>query len=160
MEWGLLTSGMGKRCLSPSRSGRDREVRHNPNRCAVFKQGGRTELSQALLNQGRSCCSSVGRFGVSAEFSSRSQREDVARSRGNAAPCMDCVFFMKLGAPSFEESQARGCARGLSQYSGTFEACHGVGTVLVVVCPSGGTVVFEFQWWYHAVVGTCISCGY
>ncbi|MQL71009.1 hypothetical protein Taro_003326 [Colocasia esculenta] len=53
---------------------------------------GQTELSQALLDQGRSCC---GRFGVPAWCSMRSQCEDVARSRGNAAPCMDCTFFVK-----------------------------------------------------------------
>ncbi|MQL83842.1 hypothetical protein Taro_016344 [Colocasia esculenta] len=100
MEWSLLTSGMGRRRLSPSRSGHDGEVRRDLNRCAVFKQGGQTELSQALLDQGRSCCSYVGRFGVSTEFSSRSRREDVARSGGNAAPCVDYVFFMKATDPA------------------------------------------------------------
>ncbi|MQL95310.1 hypothetical protein Taro_027970 [Colocasia esculenta] len=121
MEWGLLTSGLGRRHPNLSRQGCDGKVHRDPNRCAVFKQAGRTELSQALLDQGRSCCRSVGRFGISAEFSSRSRREDVARSGENATPYVDCVFFVKLGAPGSEESQARECARGLSRYSGTVE---------------------------------------
>ncbi|MQM03932.1 hypothetical protein Taro_036720 [Colocasia esculenta] len=33
---------------------------------------------------------------VAIRFSTRSRRGDVARSGGNAAPCLDCVFFMKL----------------------------------------------------------------
>ncbi|MQL87335.1 hypothetical protein Taro_019876, partial [Colocasia esculenta] len=57
---------------------------------------GRTELSQALLDRERSCRRFSGRFGVSVEFSSRSRREDVARSGGNTVPCMDCVFFVKI----------------------------------------------------------------
>ncbi|MQL68722.1 hypothetical protein Taro_001022 [Colocasia esculenta] len=34
------------------------------------------------------------------------------------------------------------------------------GDSLVVVCPSGGTIVFVFHWWYLVVVGTCTLCGY
>ncbi|MQM20348.1 hypothetical protein Taro_053366 [Colocasia esculenta] len=45
----------------------------------------------------------------------------------------------ELGALGSEESQARGCARGLSRYSG------------------GGTVVFVFQWWYLVVVGRVLN---
>ncbi|MQM04477.1 hypothetical protein Taro_037276 [Colocasia esculenta] len=109
MEWGLLTSGMGRRRLILSRSGRDGEVRRDPNHCAVFKQAGRTELSQALLDQGRSCC---GRFGVLVWCSMRSRREDVARSGGNAAPCVDCVFFVKAGRTELSQAlldQGRSC---------------------------------------------------
>ncbi|MQM18889.1 hypothetical protein Taro_051889, partial [Colocasia esculenta] len=47
---------------------------------------GRTELSQALLDQGRSCCGSVGRLGVSVVFSSRSRRGNIAWSEGDAVP--------------------------------------------------------------------------
>ncbi|MQM14910.1 hypothetical protein Taro_047847 [Colocasia esculenta] len=120
----LLTSGMGRRRPNLSRQGRNGKVRRDPNRCAIFKHAGRTELSQALLDQGRSCCGSVGQFGISAEFSSRFRREDVARSGGNAAPCMDCAFFVKLDLTSVT-ARLRG----------------------------GGTVVFVFQWWYLVVVG-------
>ncbi|MQL88751.1 hypothetical protein Taro_021322, partial [Colocasia esculenta] len=92
MEWSLLTSGLGTRHPSRPRSGRDGKVRRDSNRCSVFKKVGRTKLSQVLLDQGRSCCR---RFDVPAWCSSRSRREDVARSGGNAAPCMDCAFFVK-----------------------------------------------------------------
>ncbi|MQL99000.1 hypothetical protein Taro_031717 [Colocasia esculenta] len=64
---------------------------------AVAIRFGRTELLQTLLDQGRSCCGSVGCFGILARFSTRSRREDVARSGGNAAPCLDCAFFVKVG---------------------------------------------------------------
>ncbi|MQL71722.1 hypothetical protein Taro_004030 [Colocasia esculenta] len=92
---GLLTSGMGRRRPSLSRQGRDREVRPVPNYCAVFKKVDRTELSQALLDQGRSCCGFVGRFGVPAWGSTHSRREDIAWSGGNAVPCMVFVFFVE-----------------------------------------------------------------
>ncbi|MQM07327.1 hypothetical protein Taro_040158 [Colocasia esculenta] len=63
----------------------------------------------------------TGRFGVSMEFSSRFRRENVTRSGGNAAPCMDCAFFAEpsvvvrrlfrnvslVGYPRFFVSQAR-----------------------------------------------------
>ncbi|MQM09344.1 hypothetical protein Taro_042210 [Colocasia esculenta] len=133
MEWSLLTSGLGRRHPSPPRSGRDGKVRRDSNRCSIFKKVGRIELSKALLDQGRSCC---GRFDVPAWCSSRSRREDVARSGGNAAPCMDCAFFVKGNANDalalvalservrslrFCVSQAPVCARGLSRCSGTVE---------------------------------------
>ncbi|MQL77179.1 hypothetical protein Taro_009576 [Colocasia esculenta] len=163
MEWSLLTSGMGRRRLNPSRLGRDGKVCRDPNRCAVFKQAGRTELSQALLDQGRSCCGSVGRFGVSVEFSSRSRCEDVARSGGNAVPCMDCVFFVnciaEFGGPApileclfswvpqvprraKHVSVLGACPSAVLDLTSVtpvlvvvlpVEVCHGVGTVFIVV---------------------------
>ncbi|MQM11397.1 hypothetical protein Taro_044309 [Colocasia esculenta] len=136
---------MGRRRLSPSRLGRDGKVRRDPNHCAVFKQAGRTELSQALLDQGRSCCR---RFGVSVEFSSHSRREDVARSGGNSAPCMDWVFFMKwwylvvvVGYPRFIVSQER-CARGVSWHN-----------CVAVLC------VVEILRWYRMVVVSSFVLG-
>ncbi|MQL75312.1 hypothetical protein Taro_007688 [Colocasia esculenta] len=62
---------------------------------AVVIRSRRGELYQALLDQGRSYCGCLGRFGVSVEFSSRFGRKDVTRSGGNAAPCMDCAFFVE-----------------------------------------------------------------
>ncbi|MQL98482.1 hypothetical protein Taro_031188 [Colocasia esculenta] len=94
MEWSLLTSGLERRRPSPPRSGRD--------------------------GKGRSCC---GRFGISAEFSSHSRREDVARSGGNTTPCMDCAFFVKL-----DLSSVTARLRILP-----VEVCLGVDTIVIVV---------------------------
>ncbi|MQL70917.1 hypothetical protein Taro_003272 [Colocasia esculenta] len=49
---GLLTSGVGRRRPPTSRSSRDVGLRRVLNRCAIFKNPGRTELPQALLDQG------------------------------------------------------------------------------------------------------------
>ncbi|MQM01103.1 hypothetical protein Taro_033849 [Colocasia esculenta] len=99
------------------------------------------ELSQALLDQGRSCCGSVGQFGVSAEFSSCSRREDVARSGRNAVPCMDCTFFVK---------------RVLVVVL-PVDVCHGVGTVVVVVgCVLNATAVGVAFW--LPLLGSMSAC--
>ncbi|MQL68599.1 hypothetical protein Taro_000883 [Colocasia esculenta] len=175
MEWSLLMLGMGRRRLSLSRSGRDGEVCRDPNRCAVFKQAGQTELSQALLDQGRSYCGSVKQFGIPAEFSSRFRREDVARSGGNAAPCMDCVFFVKwyrrglvifLDTLTLRESLPHFRELGPESLKVPGMGLQGLDLTSVtarlrVMCPSGGTIVFVFQWWYLEVVGFTIgvACG-
>ncbi|MQL89461.1 hypothetical protein Taro_022039 [Colocasia esculenta] len=61
---GLLTSGVGRRQSPTSRSSRDIGQRRVLNRCAVFKNPGRIELPQALLDQGGSCCEVSWRFKV------------------------------------------------------------------------------------------------
>ncbi|MQM09782.1 hypothetical protein Taro_042660 [Colocasia esculenta] len=58
---------------------------------------GRTELSQALFDQGGSCCGISWRFKVLVEFLARSRREDVVRSGGNAEGSPIFTFFTKVG---------------------------------------------------------------
>ncbi|MQM12860.1 hypothetical protein Taro_045780 [Colocasia esculenta] len=135
MQWSLLTSGLERRRPSPPRSSRDGKVRRDSNRCSVFKKAGRTEVSQVLLDQGRSCC---GRFGVPAWCSMRSRREDVTRSGGNAAPCLDCAFFVKF--------YPLRCALVLAWLLLWLVSGDSLIVVcLVGVCPRGGTVVFVFR---------------
>ncbi|MQL96561.1 hypothetical protein Taro_029244 [Colocasia esculenta] len=95
----VLVNNAGMHCVAPLAEVPMASVEQvfNTNVYGELLRAGRTELSQALLDQGRSCCGSVGQFGVSAEFSSRSRREDVARSGRNVAPCVDCAFFVKGG---------------------------------------------------------------
>ncbi|MQL88503.1 hypothetical protein Taro_021066, partial [Colocasia esculenta] len=101
-------------------------------RAACRAQGGAADVWSGLAEQSfPKLCSTkegavaalIGRFGVLARFSTRSQREDVARSGGNATPCLDCVFFVK-------------CVLVVVL---RVEVCHGVGTVVV-------------EWWYLVVV--------
>ncbi|MQL74985.1 hypothetical protein Taro_007350, partial [Colocasia esculenta] len=54
-----------------------------------------------------------------------------------------------------EGKTALRCAMMLAQLS----LCLVSKDSLVVVCPSGGTIVFVFLWWYLVVVGTCTFVG-
>ncbi|MQL85721.1 hypothetical protein Taro_018251, partial [Colocasia esculenta] len=71
---------VGRRRSPRSRSDRDTELRHVPNRCAVFKKVGRTELSQALRDPGGELlqlCWAIWHFGgVLIALSTRGCREE------------------------------------------------------------------------------------
>ncbi|MQM05837.1 hypothetical protein Taro_038652 [Colocasia esculenta] len=89
MEWSLLTSGLGRRRLSLSRSGRDGKVRRDPNSCAVFKKVGRTELSEALLDPGEELLRAIRRSGVVFDaLSMRGRREEWGKRRAMRGLCV------------------------------------------------------------------------
>ncbi|MQM10996.1 hypothetical protein Taro_043897 [Colocasia esculenta] len=80
---GMLTSALGRRRLTTSRSGRDGGLHRVPN-CEVFLvEVDRIELNK-LYSARKGCCSGFfGRFGVLASFSTWSRHEDVAWSGGD-----------------------------------------------------------------------------
>ncbi|MQL96969.1 hypothetical protein Taro_029648 [Colocasia esculenta] len=93
---GLLTSGVRRRRPSTSRLGRDVDQRRVLNRSAFLKNRGRTELSQALLDQGELLQGSSGQFEVLEVRGACSYREDAVWSGGNAEGSPVFVFFMKV----------------------------------------------------------------
>ncbi|MQL81485.1 hypothetical protein Taro_013947 [Colocasia esculenta] len=78
-----LTSVVGSRQPPTLRSGHDVGLRRVLNRCAFLRRFGRTELSQALLDQGSLLRGFAGRFDGLVVVLAWSLREDVVRSGGN-----------------------------------------------------------------------------
>ncbi|MQL75320.1 hypothetical protein Taro_007702, partial [Colocasia esculenta] len=162
-------SALGRQQSPRSRSGRDRGACRDLNRCTIFKNPGRTELLQALLDQGELLRGFSGRFKVLVEFSTRSRREDVVRSGGKRR---EFVFFVKvepvhllrswsvlltreLGPESLEvpgmDLQLRVCRCGVGWSPHLFDlfSWSGSWTFLEVflseVCPGVGTIVIEIS---------------
>ncbi|MQL93846.1 hypothetical protein Taro_026491 [Colocasia esculenta] len=97
VQGGLLTSGVGRRRPPTSRSGRDVGLHRVLNRCPVFKNLDRTELSQALLDQGELLWGSSDQFEVLEVRGACSRGVDVAWSGGNAERSSVFAFFAKCG---------------------------------------------------------------
>ncbi|MQM19900.1 hypothetical protein Taro_052912 [Colocasia esculenta] len=93
---GILTSTLRRQCPTLSRLGRDGGACRVLNCDAFLCKVGRTELSQALLGQGRLLRQISGRFGISEWFSVGSHREDIAWSEEDVVPWVVCVFFAKV----------------------------------------------------------------
>ncbi|MQM18146.1 hypothetical protein Taro_051133 [Colocasia esculenta] len=121
-------SALGRRRPPTSRSGHDAGLHRIPNRCAFLKRVGRTELWQALLGQGRSCCGSSGRFDVLAWISVHPRREDVVWNGGDTVPCSVFAFFSEV-CPGVSTGVVMVGKRRLTSCGLTLVVCPVVGTV-------------------------------
>ncbi|MQL93838.1 hypothetical protein Taro_026487 [Colocasia esculenta] len=95
---GILTSTGGSRRAATSRPGHDVAIRRVPNQAAFLRNPDRTELSHALLGQGRFCSKNSKQFEFVGFGWSCSRREDHVWSGRNAGLSLVFVFFIKCGS--------------------------------------------------------------
>ncbi|MQM21529.1 hypothetical protein Taro_054571 [Colocasia esculenta] len=94
--WGRLTSGMGRRQPSASRSGRDRGLGRIPNRAMFLSRFLPNRAFASSTRPGRFCCGILGRFELLGRCWAGSRREDTMCSGGNAVRDSYLAFFMEV----------------------------------------------------------------